>query len=44
MPLPLKGQLQATIESKTKHTVSQVYVAEGKGGNLLSLKTAQDFV
>ena len=41
-PLPLTGQFQATIESKTPYTVSQFYVVEGTGGNLLSAKTAQD--
>ena len=41
-PLPLTGQFQATIESKTRYTVSQFYVVEGKSGNLLSAKTAQD--
>ena len=41
-PLSLKGQFQATLESKTQYIVSQIYVVEGKGGNLLSAKTAQD--
>ena len=41
-PLPLKGQFQATVESKKRYTVSQIYVIDGAGGNLLSAKTAQD--
>eukprot|EP00794_Sanderia_malayensis_P017947 gene17947-19737_t len=41
-PLPLKGQFQGTIESKSRYTVTQIYVVEGAGGNLLSAKTAQD--
>ena len=41
-PLPLKGRFQGTIESKTRYTVSQFYVVEGTGGNLLSAKRAQD--
>ena len=41
-PLPLKGQFQATLESKKRYTVSQIYVIDGAGGNLLSAKTAQD--
>ena len=41
-PLQLKGRFQGTIESKTRYTVSQFYVVEGTGGNLLSAKTAQD--
>ena len=41
-PLPLKGQFQATPESKKRYTVSQIYVIDGAGGNLLSAKTAQD--
>ena len=41
-PLPLKGQFQATLESTKRYTVSQIYVIEGAGGNLLSTKTAQD--
>ena len=41
-PLPVKGQFQATVESKERYTVSQFYVVEGRGGNLLSAKTAQD--
>ena len=40
-PLPLKGQFQATLESKKRYTVSQIYVIDGAGG-LLSAKTAQD--
>ena len=30
------------MESKKQYTVSQVYVANGSGGNLLSAKLAQD--
>eukprot|EP00794_Sanderia_malayensis_P001656 gene1656-1845_t len=41
-PLPLKGQFQGTIESKSRYTVTQIYVVEGAGRNLLSAKTAQD--
>ena len=41
-PLPLNGQFQATLESKKRYTVSQIYVIDGTGGNLLSAKTAQD--
>ena len=41
-PLPLKGQFQETLESKKRYTVSQIYVIDGAGGNLLSAKTAQD--
>ena len=41
-PLPLKGQFQAAIESKRQYTVSQLYVIDSTGGNLLSAKTAQD--
>ena len=41
-PLPLKGQFQATLESKKRYMVTQLYVVEGMGGNLLSAKTAQD--
>ena len=41
-PLPLKGQFQATLESKKRYTVTQSYVVEGMDGNLLSAKTAQD--
>ena len=41
-PLPLNGQFQATLESKKRYTVSQIYVIDGAGGNLLSAKTAQD--
>ena len=41
-PLPLKGRFQATLESKKRYTVSQIYVIDGAGGNLLSAKTAQD--
>ena len=41
-PLPLKGQFQATLESKKRYTVSQIYVIDGAGGNLLSAKAAQD--
>ena len=41
-PLPLKGQFQALFESKTRYTVSQIYVVEGSAGNLLSAQTAQD--
>ena len=40
--LPLTGQFQATFELKIRYTVSQFYVVEGTGGNLLSAKTAQD--
>jgi hypothetical protein len=32
----------ATLESKKRYTVSQIYVIDGSGGNLLSAKTAQD--
>ena len=42
IPLPLKGQFQATLEAKKRYTVSQIYVIDGAGGNLLSAKTAQD--
>ena len=38
--LPLKGRFLATVESKTRNTVSQFYVVEGTGGNLFSDKTA----
>ena len=41
-PLSLKGQFQALIESKKRYAVTQIYVVEGAGGNLLSAKTAQD--
>ena len=41
-PLPLKGQFQATLESTKRYTVSQIYVIDRAGGNLLSAKTAQD--
>ena len=41
-PLPLKGRFQATIESKSRYTVPQIYITEGTGGNLLSAMTAQD--
>ena len=41
-PLPLKGRFQGTIESETRYTVSQFYVVDCTGGNLLSAKTAQD--
>ena len=41
-PIKLKGQFQAQIESKKQYTVSQVHVANGSGGNLLSAKSAQD--
>ena len=41
-PLPQNGQFQATLESKKRYTVSQIYVIDGAGGNLLSAKTAQD--
>ena len=41
-PLPIKGRFQATIESKKRYTVSQFYVVDGMGGNLVSAKTAQD--
>ena len=41
-PIKFKGQFQAQIESKKQYTVSQVYVANGSGGNLLSAKLAQD--
>ena len=36
--VPLKGQFQATLESKKRYTVSQIYVIDGAGGNLLSTK------
>ena len=39
-PLPLNGQFQATLESKKRYTLSQIYVIDGAGGNLLSAKTA----
>ena len=41
-PLSLKGQFETILESKTQCTVSQIYVVEGKGSNLLSAKMAQD--
>lgn len=42
-PLPLKGRFQATVESKKRYTVSQLFVVEdSKSGNLMSAKTAQD--
>ena len=41
-PLKLRGCFQASIESKSRYTVSTFYVVEGTGGNLLSAKTAQD--
>ena len=41
-PLPLKGQFQATLESKKRYATSQLYVIDGAAGNLLSAKTAQD--
>ena len=40
--LPLKQRFQATAELKTRYTVSEFYMVEGTGGNLLSAKTAQD--
>ena len=39
--LSLKGQFQALIESRKRYAVTQIYVVEGAGGNLLSAKTAQ---
>ena len=39
-PLQLKGCFSAMIELKSRYTVSQFYVVEGSGGNLLSGKTA----
>ena len=42
IPIKLKGQYQAQIESKDRLAVSQIYVAAFKGGNLLNAKTAQD--
>jgi hypothetical protein len=41
-PLLLNGQFHATLESKKRYTVSQIYVIDGTGGNLLGAKTAQD--
>ena len=41
-PLKLHGCFQASIESKSRFTVSTFYVVDGPGGNLLSAKTAQD--
>ena len=41
-PLKLHGCFQASIESKSRYTVSTFYVVDGPGGNLLSAKTAQD--
>ena len=43
-PLQLKGNFQATLESKQRHPVSQIYVIDSTKGNLLSTKTAQDLV
>ena len=40
--LKLKGCFQASVESKSRYTISNFYVVEGNGGNLLSAKTAQD--
>ena len=37
-PSPLKGQFQATLESKKRYTVSQIYVIDGARANLLSAK------
>ena len=39
--LSLKEQFQALIESRKRYAVTQIYVVEGAGGNLLSAKTAQ---
>ena len=41
-PLKLHGCFQASIESKSRYTVSTFYVVDGPGGNPLSAKTAQD--
>ena len=41
-PLQLKGCFSAMIESKSRYTVSQFYVVDGSGGNLLSGKTAHE--
>ncbi len=41
-PLPMKGEFQATVESKSRYTVTKIYVLDGTGGNLLSAKTAQE--
>ena len=42
-PIKLKGPFQVQIESKKQYTVSQVHVANGSGGNLLSAKFGSRF-
>ena len=41
-PLQLKGCFNAMIELNLRYTVSQFYVMDGSGGNLLSGKTAHE--
>ena len=41
-PLQLKGNFQATLQSKQRYPVSQIDVIDNTKGNLLSAKTAQD--
>eukprot|EP00795_Rhopilema_esculentum_P004023 gene4023-20191_t len=43
-PFSLKGCFSGMIESKSCYTVSQFYVVEGSGGNLLSGKTAHELM
>ena len=41
-PLQSKGCFSAMIESKSRYTVSQSYVVDGSGGNLIRGKTAHE--
>ena len=41
-PIPVRGVFQATIESKNKFAISDIFVTSGNCGSLLSFQTASD--